>query len=370
MDGLRVLWMTTRKELQVWWRDPKVFAASIFAPLVLLLAFNLIFGRGRAIAIAVTDLDHSPGSGRLVELVGTRPSQLGGTYFRVIPVGPAEGERRFRQGEVLAWLTVPGGFGASLDRRQEAAVHLAIDNYNSDFAKNVRLYLNEALVTLYDETYPELRIQIAEHHAAGVRITWIDSIGMGLAGLAIVLGGLFNGFNGLLSEYRAGTIKPLLLAPRPLRHIIAAKVIYAVLGAVASGLLILGALRLLTGLPVARGLAGFLAVAIPAAWAYANLGLIVGLWVRRYMPAAAISMVFGVTTWFLSGSLGSLKAYSTTIQSIAAWLPITHAQEGFRNLLLLGDWQAVAVAAAYLSVAVAVTLAGLVLSLRRKFLLE
>lgn len=365
----RVILLATRKEFQVWVRDPKVFAASLLAPLVLLLAFNLIFGRGSAINIAVTDLDRTRVSQRLVELIAAKDSQLGGKYFRVIPLNQAEGERLFGQGRLLAWLTIPGGFGADLAAHRDSTLVLALDNYMSDFAKNVRLYLNEAFADLYGEAYPDARFTIVERHEAGTKISWIGSIGMGLVGLSIVLAGMFNGFNALLSEYRSHTVKTLLLSPRPLLDVFTAKMTCAVIGAMGSGALMLGTLRLLTGLPLGRGLAGFLLLSFLAAFTYANLGLIIALFIRRYMPAAAVSMVFGVTSWFLSGSLGSLKLYNRVIQAIAAFLPITYAQEGLRGLLLYGDARALWVNAGLLATALVVTLAALAMAVRKRFVL-
>nr|WP_276615569.1 ATP-binding cassette domain-containing protein [Nonomuraea basaltis] len=55
---------------------------------------------------------------------------------------------------------------------------------------------------------------LKETHDDGPRIAWISSIGMGLAGLAIILAGLFNGFNGLLSEYKTQTISSRSCSPR------------------------------------------------------------------------------------------------------------------------------------------------------------
>lgn len=368
--GLRVILLAIRKELQVWLRDPKVFAASVVAPLVLLLAFNMIFGKGRAIDLAITDLDGSPSSRRLVELIGAQDSQLGGKYFKVAPVGQEEGARLFAQQRLLAWLTIPRGFGENIRERRESTLQLAIDNYNSDFAKNARLYLNEAFVDLYGETYPEVRFFMEERHETGAKISWIDSIGMGLTGLAIVLAGMFNGFNGLLSEYQTQTIKNLLLSPRSLAFILATKVIYALLGAMLSGVLMLGTLHLLTGLPVAQNLGGFLLIAALVALTYVNIGMIIGFFIRRYMPAAAVSMVFGVTSWFLSGSLGEMQLYTHVIRDIAAFLPITYAQEGLRGLLLYDDWRALWVNSGYLAVALVITLVALAASIRKKFMLE
>ncbi|MCL5046654.1 MAG: ABC transporter permease, partial [Actinobacteria bacterium] len=367
--GPGAFWLAVRKELQAWFRDPKVFAASVLAPLVLLLAFNAIFGKGRAWGIAVTDLDGSRASGRLLELIGAKDSELGGKYFRVVPVGPEERERLYAEGRVLAWLAIPKGFGENLQERRESTLTLGIDNYNSDFAKNIRLYLNEAFVDLYGETYPEVRFAIEQRREAGAKVGWIDSIGMGLTGLAIVLAGMFNGFNGLLSEYQTQTIKSLLLSPRSLTFIFGAKAVYAAFGAVLSGSLMLVVLRLITGLPLAHGLAGFLLLAALTGLIYVGLGMIIGLFIRRYMPAAAVSMVFGVTSWFMSGSLGELRLYNHVIQVIAAFLPITYTQEGLRGLLLYGTGSALWVNAAYLALALVVTLLALVATVRRKFVL-
>ncbi|MHB9144460.1 MAG: ABC transporter permease [Symbiobacteriia bacterium] len=368
--SMRVLGLALRKEFQVWLRDPKVFAASVFAPLALLLAFNLMFGSGRALPIAVTDLDKSPASVRLVELLGSKTSQLGGKYFKVISAAAPAAQGLWAEQDVVAWLTIPQGFGANLVARRQSDLPLAIDNSNSDLAKNIRLYINEVVFDLYQDTYPEARLDIEERHEAGRKVSWIGSIGMGLVGLSIVLAGLFNGFNSLLSEYRSHTIKPLLLAPRPVAYSIAAKLAYATFGALLSGVLMLGLLHLLTGLSLLGGTVGFLLLASLSALTYVAIGMVIGLLVRQYMPAAGLSMVLGVTSWFLSGSLGSLKVYSRPIQVIATFLPVTYAQDGLRGLLLFGDLHSLWVNALYLAVWFTLAFAALVLTIRRRLALE
>jgi ABC-2 type transport system permease protein len=367
--NLRVFVWATRKELLVWLRDPKVFGASLFGPLVLLLAFSAI-ATGRPVDIAVTDLDGSPASQRLVELLGAKDNPLGGKYFQVMPVGQEEGARLYYQRQsILVWLTIPKGFGDNMAAGRETTMQLALDNYHSDFAKNVRLYLNEAFVDLYDDAVPQVQFSIEQIHEAGVKISWLQSIAMGLTGLAIILAGLFNGFNGLLTEFQTETIKNLLLAPRSVVFVMLTKSFYALLGVILSGCLMLGTLRLMTGLSLAHGLAGFFLLAALAGLVYINLGMMIGLFVRRYMPAAACSMLFGVITWFLSGSLGELQLYTPTIRTIAAFLPITYMEEGLRGLLLYGDERVLWINAAYLALFLIFSSAALWTTARKKFVL-
>jgi len=358
------LW-ATRKELTVWLRDPKVLAASLFAPLVLMLAFSAI-ASGRPVELAVSDLDNTPTSRRLVELLGAGDNPLGGKYYRVLPVSARQGAEMYAGQRVLAWLTIPAGFEANLAARRETHLQLALDNYHSDFAKNARLYLNEAFVKLYEENAPQAHFTIQEIHESGRRISWVQSIGMGLVGLAVILAGLFNGFNGLLTEYQTGTIQNLLLTPRSLRFLLLTKIVYALLGALLSGSLMLALLYGLTGLPVGGALGGFVLLALLAGVIYTQFGLIIALFLRRYMPAAATSMVFGVTTWFLSGSLGELKLYTPLIRALAAFFPITYMEEGLRGLMLYQDAHALWNNAAILALFALATSLLLGLTARRR----
>lgn len=330
--------LVMRKEMRVWLRDPKVFIASLFAPLVLLLAFVPI-ATGRPIDLAVTDLDNSQVSRNLVNLLAQKENPLGGTYFSVHMVDQDEGSRLYQQQALLAWLTIPEGLGKNVSTHKLTYLSLAIDNYHTDIAKNIRLYLNEAFVDIYKEE-SEMPLEIQEIHESGRKVNWIQSIGMGLIGLSVILAGLFNGFNSLLSEYQSGTIKTLLLAPRSTIFLLASKATYALIGAVLSGIIMFSVLVLLTGLMVTDVWGGFLLMVFIAGLVYVNLGMIIGLLVRRYMPAAATSMVFGVVTWFLSGSLGELRLYTATIRAIAACLPITYLEEGLRGLVLYHNTQA------------------------------
>lgn len=370
IDSLKAILLATMKEFKVWIRDPKVFFASIVAPSVVLFAFLPIFGKGASINMVITDLDKSRTSQQLVEIIRSKDSELGGKYFRITLAGDAEGEELFSEHRLLTRLVIPEGFGENFAHRKESTFLLELDNYNSDFAKNVRLYLNEAFVMLYRDKYKDVNFNIKEVREAG-RISPIDSIGMGLIGLSMILAGMFNGFNSLLSEYRTQTIQAVLLSPRRRIYVLAPKFLYSLIGVILSGLLMMFTLFLVNGfVPTWSRLGGVLVLSIFTGLVYISLGMIIGLFIRSYMSAAAVSMITGVITWFASGSLGSLKLYNEVIQGIAAFLPITYTQQALRGFLLYGESRTFWVNTGYLAIFVAVSLVLLKFSVEKKLMIE
>jgi len=236
---MRTLAASFAKELRLWIRDPKVFAGSMLAPLVVLVVFYLLFGRIPSLPVALVNLDKGPHSATLVELFQTVESPFGDPYLDVRLVGASEAQDIFRAEEVVAVLTIPDTFTNDVEgaRRGKAGpdVDLLINNINSDMAKNIRLYLTQVIGQFYEQVYDNVEFTITEDSTHDLRVPWFTEIGLGVVIFSISLAGMFNASSSLLREFQENTIKELLLAPRHMSALLGGKALLALAGALASG---------------------------------------------------------------------------------------------------------------------------------------
>lgn len=66
------------------------------------------------------------------------------------------------------------------------------NNYHTDLAKNMRLYLNEGILSFYQKYQPELEVVIEEKYLVDKQVGWFDIISTGILLLAVVIGEMFS----------------------------------------------------------------------------------------------------------------------------------------------------------------------------------
>jgi len=329
------------KELRLWIRDPKVFAGSMLAPLVVLVVFYLLFGRIPSLPVALVNLDKGPHSATLVELFQTVESPFGDPYLDVRLVGASEAQDIFRAEEVVAVLTIPDTFTNDVEgaRRGKAGpdVDLLINNINSDMAKNIRLYLTQVIGQFYEQVYDNVEFTITEDSTHGLRVPWFTEIGLGVVIFSISLAGMFNASSSLLREFQENTIKELLLAPRHMSALLGGKALLALAGALASGGLMYAVVVLLSGQPTGPLWLLALATVVMLGLTYTAVGFIFGLVFKRYIPAAFCSVLTGFVSWFLGGALGPVARDGSLAARVAVWLPTSHATTILRSVIIWQD---------------------------------
>ena len=98
-----------RKDLVLYFSNRRALLMSIAAPILIAAFFGSLFGNSGSkpahISVAVTDLDHSELSGRVVA------AMRGDATFEVTESGEPEALAQVKAGKVAAAITVPAGFG-------------------------------------------------------------------------------------------------------------------------------------------------------------------------------------------------------------------------------------------------------------------
>ena len=295
-----------RKLLALTKADPKSLAAGVIAPTVILVIFALTFGNFVALKLAVVNDDADALGAAFEETVFSQTSPLSGEpYFEAIEADAGEAQELYEQGRVNGILTIPEDFSARLGSGEPAQVLYAFDNYNTDMAKNLRLYLDEGIFAFYQEHMPGMEIEVKREYAVGAQLDWFAIIAVGVFMLAFLMGSMFN-FLYLLNKERVhATLSEYRLAPASLLPTFAARVVVALLagavGAAVNALLV----WLLTGVNLACGILAILPV----------------LTVRKFSGAAMLSMVTAVVAWFLSGATTSVKYATGALLDVALALP-------------------------------------------------
>ena len=311
--------------------DPKSLAAGVIAPTVILVIFALTFGNFVALKLAVVNDDAGELGAVFQETVFSQTSPLSGEpYFEAIEADAVEAQELYDRGLVNGILTIPDDFSKRLASGEPAQVAYAFDNYNTDMAKNLRLYLDEGIFAFYRDNMPGMELEVQREYAVGAQLDWFAIIAVGVFMLAFLMGSMFNFLYLLNKERDYATISEYRLSPTSLLPTFAARVVVALLagtvGAAVNALLV----WLLTGVNLTRGLLTTLPVLLTLGIAFVSFAAIVSLTVRTFSGAAMLSMVTAVVAWFLSGATTSVKYATGALLDVALALPSSYGLSQIR----------------------------------------
>ena len=143
--------------------DPKSLVAGIIAPTILLLVFAITFGDFTSLKLAYVNEDPGPYGKALETSLFTQVSPLGDKpYFEEISAEYETAMDLYAQGKVNGVVVVGETFSADLQQGGNASIDYWFNNYNTDMAKNLRLYLQEGILDFYRTTDPQVQIQVEE----------------------------------------------------------------------------------------------------------------------------------------------------------------------------------------------------------------
>lgn len=311
--------------------DPKSLAAGVIAPTVILVIFALTFGNFVALKLAVVNDDAGELGAVFQEAVFSQTSPLSGEpHFEAIEADAVEAQKLYDQGLVNGILTIPEDFSERLASGKPARVVYAFNNYNTDMAKNLRLYLDEGIFAFYRDNMPGMELEVRREYAVGAQLDWFAIIAVGVFMLAFLMDSMFNFLYLLNKERDYATLPEYRLSPASLLPTFAARVVVALLagavGAAVNALLV----WLLTGVNLTRGLSTTLPVLLTLGVAFVSFAAIVSLTVRTFSGAAMLSMVTAVVAWFLSGATTSVKYASGALLDVALALPSSYGLSQIR----------------------------------------
>jgi ABC-type multidrug transport system permease subunit len=207
----------------------------------------------------------------------------------------------------------------------------------------------------YDPTRPEgraarLRVDAVLQRAAGRADVWqardievvapgsryVDWLVPGLVGMNIMSTGLWSiGFTVVMARVRK-LLKRLSATPMRRGHYLASHMLARLLFLVLEVVVLVGAARLMFGIPVSGSVALLGAVCVLGALSFGGLGLLIASRVRTVEAVSGLLNVVMLPMWVLSGVFFASSRFPQAMQPLIRALPLTALNEALRAVMIDG----------------------------------
>lgn len=335
------LWILFRTELKAWRREPLSILGGFIPPLVMLVAFGVLFGSNLGFSIAVINYDEGSSGALLAETIREVLSPFGTPYYDVLLLSESEAWQQLDECRIEGVWVIPSDFSERLAVGQNPSLEMHFTNYNDDRAKNHRLYSAEILWRFYEKIgQPQPPLSLAETYPRPEMVDWFGVIAVGLVLFGVTLGAMFNIFLLTYKEQVAHITLELGLAPFSLLWALIPKVLLALVMGLVTGAGLLLVIYLWVGVWAGGYVwtACLLAALVAPLWI--ALALLLGLRAKNFMTGAVAAILSGVIVFFAAGGLSSPEYYPPLLKAIAAVFPNTYAVDPLRDLILFQTWPA------------------------------
>ena len=335
---MRVFLAELKKLLILFRADPKSLAAGVIAPTIILIIFALTFGDFNPLKLAWVNEDRGPYGAMLEEAVFSQISPLGDRpYFEEFAAGYEQAMELYNQGKVNGVIVVGEDFSSALSGGGSASIDYIFNNYNTDMAKNLRLYLDEGILAFYRAADPGVRIEVEERLNVETQLPWFDIIAVAVFLLAFLLGSMFNMLYLFYKEKVYETLCEYRLSPNGIWASLLARVLVALLAGTITALVNAALVYVISGVNIAAFLPGIFPPLLVLGVTYVFFAEIVALLSNSYSGAAVFTMASTVVLWFLSGATASIKYSTGILRAIALAIPNTYGLSRIRGEIFAMD---------------------------------
>ena len=335
---MRVFAAELKKLLILFKADPKSLAAGIIAPTIILIIFALTFGDFNPLKLAWVNEDRGPYGAMLEEAVFSQISPLGDRpYFEEFAAGYDAAMELYNQGKVNGVIVVGEDFSSELSGGGSASIDYIFNNYNTDMAKNLRLYLDEGILAFYRAADPGVRIEVEERLNVETQLPWFDIIAVAVFLLAFLLGSMFNMLYLFYKEKVDETLCEYRLSPNGIWASLLARVLMALLAGTITALVNAALAYVISGVNIAAFLPGIIPTLLVLGVTYVFFAEIAALLSDSFSGAAVFTMASTVVLWFLSGATASIKYSTGILRAIALAIPNTYGLSRIRGEIFAMD---------------------------------
>jgi ABC-2 type transport system permease protein len=324
-------------------RDRLTFAMMVGIPIAQVLLFGYVINTDpKGLPTAVVDYDRSEFSRSIV-------SSLKNTgYFDVVPAPPSAtaADAMLARGEIQFAVVFPAGFSRQLLRGEQPTVLLAADATDPSATGNAIAAVSQAGATAlaHDLTGPlaklapgsapfALDIQRRYNPEGETEINIVPGLLAVILQLTMVMMTAFA----ITRERERGTYEGLLATPVLPLELMTGKIApYIVVGLIQS-VIILGAARLLFGVPMLGSLALLGATMMLYIAALLALGYAISTLAANQLQAMQMTFFFFLPTMLLSGFMFPFRGMPHWAQWLGEAFPATHFLRIVRGILLKGN---------------------------------
>ncbi|MBY8916607.1 ABC transporter permease [Nitratireductor sp. L1-7-SE] len=329
-------------------RDRITFGMMLGVPLMQLVLFGYAINSDpKALPAALVSLSQDHYSRAMVSALENTD------YYRFDHVveSAAEAEKLMASGEVVFVVTIPSDFARRVDRGQRPQILIEADATDPSVASGAISTLgtvaSEALLrergVPASEANPTDRLEVIVHRRYNPEGLSQYNIVPGLLGVILQMTMVMMTSIALTRERERGTMENLLAMPASPLEIMLGKVLpYLVVGAVQVAV-ILGAAKLLFGVPFVGSLWLLLAAVLIFVLSLVLLGYTISTVARTQMQAMQLTFFFFLPSLLLSGFMFPFRGMPDWAQWLGEIFPLTHFLRVIRAVMLKGaDLPAVA----------------------------
>ncbi len=329
---LRVIWACARKDFRAALTDRLFTIMGLFVPVNVLILLSLFVLAGSNAPTAVVMQDNGPYARAFYLAMSQAHS------FRLQTTTSAEAKRLIAAGQVVAVVTIPPDFDASLQQNLPVQVEVEINNLNTDFTNDIRRAIPLSITSFYAKAYPNLvSVTTQETDLYAHDTDYIPYLSVSILVIALMIGGLIQSGTASAKEWENSTIKELLLSPASRLAIMLGKMLGAFLVSLGSTVIVLLVLILALGVRPEHWLEviGFTILSLVI---FNTLGTLLGTLIKQRQPVIALTMGTSLPLFFVSGAFGPISFSPPLLQWIAKAFPVYYQivvlQHAFHNFSL------------------------------------
>ena len=340
-----------RKEFRQILRDKRLAMSLILPPTLQLLLFGFALNATvNNLKLGVVDDSHTPESRELIaNMTESKSFKTAGEFLSVNEMG-----KKIATGELDAGLVVPYDYARDLNRGRPVVVQVFLNAMNSNTATIGQGY-TEGVIATYNQTlaaegihaqFKEIAASDVNHrgmvllHPAylynpGLEPTWF--IVTGILGVLLILNGSLISAAAIVKEREAGTLEQLLMSPASTTQIIVAKLFPLFVLLCMMGVMAVGVMRVVFGIPFR----GDVMVVLSAAALCLLCGISIGTFIATFTKSARQAQL---TLFFVNPPLTSLSGAFTPVEAMPKWLqpvaqfnPIQHFGQISRGAMVKGS---------------------------------
>jgi ABC-2 type transport system permease protein len=340
-----------RKEFRQILRDKRLAMSLILPPTLQLLLFGFALNATvNNLKLGVVDDSHTPESRELIaNMTESKSFMTAGEFLSVNEMG-----KKIATGELDAGLVVPYDYARDLNRGRPVVVQVFLNAMNSNTATIGEGY-TEGVIATYNQTlaaegihaqFKEIAASDVSHrgmvllHPAylynpGLEPTWF--IVTGILGVLLILNGSLISAAAIVKEREAGTLEQLLMSPASTTQIIVAKLFPLFVLLCMMGVMAVGVMRVVFGIPFR----GDVMVVLSAAALCLLCGISIGTFIATFTKSARQAQL---TLFFVNPPLTSLSGAFTPVEAMPKWLqpvaqfnPIQHFGQISRGAMVKGS---------------------------------
>jgi len=318
----------TKKELMHLIRNRRVFAVTLFMPVLLMTIVGLAFtGEVKHITTVIVDRDNGPLSHKFIDALKVTDT----LRIRYYADDEPQAEALVRDGLAKVVIVIPATFETDV-KSSNGVVYVMVDGSDPVSAGTVAPVVQGIALSFT----PNLKVQVNRLVLYNPSLRYIDFIAPAIVGIFLQIFPMLLISMAIAGERERGTIEQLIATPVSGFEILFGKlIVYMGFGFLSATTMLIVAVYAFN--LVVRGsvllIALFLAVFLTASL---SLGTLVSAGSRTQIQAVQTIMPVIYVMIFLSGTFYPIEAMSPIVQPISYVLPLTYMIHALRSIIVKG----------------------------------